>query len=108
MITTIISLVLLIIAFFLISAVIFQPYYEMKSKASVFIPARKGDIESIETDIRTVMNDVRKNYKRTVRRVYIVNIDNDIGIAELSSRLCGEYDNLSVCGKLDILKIIDE
>lgn len=108
MITTIISLVLLIIAFFLISAVIFQPYYEMKNRASVFIPARKCDIESIETDVRTVMNDVRKNYRRTVRRVYIVNIDNDIGIVEICSRLCDEYDNLSVCSKSDILKIIDE
>lgn len=107
MITTIISLVLLIIAFFLISAVIFQPCYEMKNKASVFIPARKCDIESIETDVRTVMKDVRKNYKRTVRRVYIVNIDNDIGIVEICSRLCDEYDNLSVCSKPDILKIID-
>lgn len=80
----------------------------MKNRASVFIPARKCDIESIETDVRTVMNDVRKNYRRTVRRVYIVNIDNDIGIVEICSRLCDEYDNLSVCSKSDILKIIDE
>lgn len=108
MVTTVISLILIVIAFFLISAIIFQPSYDMKNKALVFIPVKKFNLNSVEADVRTVMCDVNRNYKRTVRKVYIVNMDDDMGILEICKNLCDEYDMLEMCSEADVVKILED
>jgi hypothetical protein len=108
MITTVISLIILIIAFFVISSIVFQPPYELKSQAFVFVPVKHEDIGNIETDFRTIMNDVNKNFKKTVKKVYLVNFDNDIEVARLCRSLCSQYPLTSVCCAEDLSKILTD
>lgn len=106
MLTAVISLIILVIAFFLISAVIFCPSYTMKKKAVVFIPLKKCDIDSIETDVRTFMKNLNKDKIRD--KVYLVNLDDDTGVFKICRFLCREYDMLEICSEKDIMKILQE
>lgn len=106
MLTTVIALIILIIAFFIITAIIFQPSCQMKSQAVIFIPLKAADLNSIESDVRTIMNDVNKNFVRTVSKVYLVNVDNDNRVAEICRRLCFEYPVAGVCNDKDLSEIL--
>ncbi|MGN0606956.1 MAG: hypothetical protein ACI4JM_10580 [Oscillospiraceae bacterium] len=107
MFASVISLVLISAAFFIISAIIFQPSCSTPNNAYLFVPVRKANINSIENDVRAVMSDVNRNYKRTVKRVYLVNIDEDMGVMEICGMLCRDYDILGICGVSDIPKIME-
>lgn len=107
MFASVISLVLVSAAFFIISAIIFQPSCSTLNNAYLFVPVRKANINSIENDVRAVMSDVNRNYKRTVKRVYLVNIDEDMGVMEICGMLCRDYDILGICGVSDIPKIME-
>ncbi len=102
--TAVTSLIVLVVCFIAMGIVIFYKPEDIKKKSIVFIPFSESDIDSIENDVRTLMKKI--DFK-TVKKVYIINRDNNIGVLKICRILCREYPLLDICSIKDIPTIMD-
>lgn len=100
------SLVLVSVAFCIISAIIFRPSHSTLNRTYIFISAEKANINSLENDVRAVMSDMNRSYKNTVSKVYLVNSDDDMDVLKICMNLCKEFDRLRICSLSDVTDII--